>query len=226
MSRPGNEWGDPNFRDDGQPDSPLSERGRQKTKEFLQRQFQNPKLREQLSDLELILVSPLTRCLETFLYGVVPLLQKQKLQDIPVMAHPLLRERVYTTSDTGRPASYLAQEFPLVDFSSCPLDDPWWYVGSEIENGNENESTTEWRPHGHNQWYAVPGEPEDVFQERMQELDEWLGNRPEKTILIVTHWGVLRHLTNGTQFLNAEARVLEHSFCPVKRSSVVLVAHV
>ncbi len=216
MSQSGNQWGDPNFRDEGKPDSPLSERGRQKTKEFLERQFRQSKLLETLEDVELILVSPLTRCLETFHDGVEPILMETMEKDIPIIALPLLRERVYTASDTGRIASVLSCEFPSVDFSECPRDDPWWYIRGEEFNSND-----EWRPHGENQWYAVPGEPEDVFDERMKELDEWIGNRPEKTILIVTHWGVLRHLTNGIQFLNAEARILEHSFCPVKRTSVV-----
>jgi hypothetical protein len=55
----------------------------------------------------------------------------------------------------------------------------------------------------------------------MKTLDEWIANRPETTILLVTHWGVLRHLTEGMQFENAEAKVLVHSFCPVKRASTV-----
>lgn len=230
MSRPGNQWGDPNFRDDGKRDAPLSEAGRKETQEFLKQQFhQQTKLMEVLDEVELVIVSPLTRTLETLHYGVEPilmnhhhLLQKRRVggdgdkKNIPILAVPLLRERVYTTSDTGRPASLLAREFPTVDFSECPQDDrPWWYVGED------DSSWEEWRPHGENQWYGVRGEPETVFQERMKELDEWIGNRPEKTILMVAHWGVLRHLSDGTQFLNAEAKILEHSFCPIKKTSVV-----
>ena len=173
-------------------------------------------------DVELVIVSPLTRCLETFHYGVEPILldrfekRGRDAKDLPILAVPLLRERVYTTSDTGRPASLLAQNFPAVDFSECPPSDdhPWWYVG-------DDSSWEEWRPVGENQWYGVRGEPEAVFQKRMKELDEWIGQRPEKTILMVAHWGVLRHLTEGTQFLNAEAKILEHSFCPIKRTSIV-----
>jgi len=234
MSRPGNQWGDANFRDEGKPDSPLSETGRRNAEAFLKRQFQQqqPRLLEVLDEVELVLISPLTRCLETFQYGVEPILidRLQKTQGnhqkkVPILALPLLRERVYTTSDTGRAASVLARDFPTVDFSECPAEGPWWYTGSgDNDNDSRNDNhlqNEEWRPHDKNQWYGVPGEPPDVFAARMALLDEWIASRPETTILMVTHWGVLQHLTNGTQFVNAEAKLLEHSFCPVKRKSVV-----
>lgn len=53
----------------------------------------------------------------------------------------------------------------------------------------------EWRPHGDGQYYAVPGEPEASFERRMVEADEWISMRREKNILVVAHWGVLRHWT-------------------------------
>lgn len=202
MSEPGNQWGDANFKEDGKPDAPLSETGRKETRNFLNRQFASSSLLSKtIQEAELVIVSPLTRCLETFYYGVEPHLPRDK--KIPILAVPLLRERVYTTSDTGRVASDLAKEFPNVDFSELPQDDsPWWYTVAE------NEDWEEWRPHDKNQWYGVPGEPQDVFAERMKELDEWIANRPETTIVMVSHWGILRHLTDGTQFENAQAKVL------------------
>ena len=233
MSRPGNQWGDANFRDSGQPDAPLSETGRQHMQEFLRLQFQRQKSNElllqvALDQVELVIVSPLTRCLETYHYGIEPMLlersrMRHKKKNIPILALPLLRERVYTTSDTGRPVSQLKLEFPNVDFSECPSDDcPWWYVGANVD---DNDDWAEWRPHGENQWYAVRGEPEAVFQERMKSLDDWIGHRTEKTILVVSHWGVIRHLTNGVEFLNAEAKIIEHTFCPIttERTSSIMV---
>jgi broad specificity phosphatase PhoE len=249
MNLPGNQWGDPNFRDDGLSDSPLSEAGKQRTQTFLKEQLLVASsgccggedgggdssssssscsrlllLAQTLQRVELVAVSPLTRCLETVQYGVLPCLPRT----VPILAVPLLRERVYTTSDTGRPASHLAAAFPAVDFSALPQDDsPWWYHVAAATDGegecgdDEEENGTEWRPHGEHQWYGVPGEPEDVFEERMKALDDWIANRPERTLLLVTHWGVLRHLTDGTQFENAEAKVLVHRFCPVQRTSTI-----
>jgi len=128
---------------------------------------------------------------------------------VPVLAIPLLRERVYTASDTGRPSSILEKEFPSVNFEECKRQhDHWWYN----HQGNESDYE-EWRPYGDGQWYAVPGEPEVIFDARIKELDEWLSQRKETNILMVTHWGVLRHLTSGTDWQNAEAKLLEWNYC-------------
>jgi broad specificity phosphatase PhoE len=280
MNQPGNQWGDANFRDNGIPDAPLSEAGRQHTQTYLHEQFlasptgnhhnnnhdnnntHHNVLYQTLQEVELVIVSPLTRCLETYLYGVEPYLTRRRTSTttttmVPILAIPLLRERVYTTSDTGRCASILSREFPTVDFSWLPphtnhdnnndQDDDgqdhnhnnccWWYTGKNQtddndDSGNDRQESQrgdvekldedeEWRPHGQNQWYGVPGEPEEVFERRMKELDEWIGHRPEHTIMIISHWGVLQHLTNGMQFENAQAKVLVHSFCPVQGTSTI-----
>jgi hypothetical protein len=228
--------------------------------------------------VELVLVSPLTRCLQTYMYGVEPVLSKllggqdrgvvgdndnddnnskgnnningsdsdsdnppsRSSLPIPVMALPLLRERVYTASDTGRPISVLEKEFPSIDFSECHKsqsddqgsntdtnddddDDGWWYTGTKasqtagpLRDSKSNtdhhiieEGYEEWRPHGDGQWYAVPGEPEAVFDRRMEELKEWLFRRKETKILLVAHWGVLRYLGDGVQWKNSEAKIIQ-----------------
>ena len=171
MARPGNEWGSPTFRDDS---SLVDAR-------ILQDESPSP--------LELpidrILVSPLTRCLQTW--------EATGLTNVPVLAHPLLTERVYTASDTGRSVAELKQEFPDVDFSL--VEDEWWYTGSDHDD--------EWRPHGEDQWYAVPGEPEAVFDARMERLKEYLSAQDDR-LLLVTHWGVLRALTGNDDIPHAQ----------------------
>jgi broad specificity phosphatase PhoE len=220
MRQPGNQWGEPTFRDDGKMDAPLSKAGRQKTQEVLPQQLQT-EFSDFLDEVELVIISPLTRCLETYQYGAETELKHHiKNKGIPVLAVPLLCERVYTASDTGRPASTLTEEFPGVDFSECPSNadtKQWWY-------SDQYPESEEWRPHGQGQSYAVPGEPKEVFEKRMEHLDEWIWNRPERNILMVAHWGVLRHLTSGTEWQNAEAKMLEWSFCSIRNSTVV--AHV
>jgi broad specificity phosphatase PhoE len=240
MSQPGNEWGDTTFKDDPRlVDARLSETGITRTKQDLRDQLLHQQdLQSMLHDgkgIELILISPLTRCLETYTYGVEPVLKECFDDDnfydrIPVLATPLLRERVYTASDTGRPSSILEKEFPNINFEECKKkrqqyedeqegeekesdDHKWWYHGNS--DGRQEE---EWRPYGEGQWYAVPGEPECVFDERIKLLDEWLSRRKETNILMVTHWGVLRHLTSGTEWKNAEAKLLEWEYCSKSKS--------
>ncbi len=253
----GNRWGSPSFRDDPDLlDAPLSKNGIELTKTELPVQLlQQEKVKTYLmgnknetrnknkGGVELVVISPLTRCLQTYVYGVEPVLRElfndqngSILDDnhgedgngshswklpIPVLAHPLLRERVYTASDTGRPVSVLEEEFPSIDFSEChnshkkkQVDDGdhgakdiWWYTGLD-NNGTLEEGYEEWRPHGQGQWYAVPGEPEAVFEKRMEELKVWLFQRKETNILLVTHWGVLRYLSDGIKWKNSEAKIM------------------
>jgi hypothetical protein len=93
MSEPGNEWGDSTFYDDiALIDSPLSERGIHQVQTALPRQFHdNPKLLNLLQEAQLVVISPLTRCLQTYLYGVEPVLRQQKRKNsIPILAQSLL----------------------------------------------------------------------------------------------------------------------------------------
>lgn len=56
--------------------------------------------------MQLLVVSPLTRALQTasLAFGEQP--------GCPVLVEPLWRERLYLSSDVGRPGQQLAQEFP------------------------------------------------------------------------------------------------------------------
>ena len=76
-----------------------------------------------------------------------------------------------------------------IDWSLCEDAFPWWYVEKDEAN------YVEWRPYGEGQWYAVPGEPQHAFESRMEKLNQWLHQRPEKVILYVGHWAVLQHFT-------------------------------
>lgn len=175
-----NEWGGPGYNDyhGNLRDSPLSEVGISQAKA----------LTEQLDTVELVIVSPLTRCLETLYHSSL-------VKDTTtVLVLPQITERVYSLSETGRPKSDLMQEFPSSwDWSAVP-EDSWWYTGSE--------QSEEWRPHGDNQIYAVPGEPMHRFAERMEGFRHWLRTRPEQCILLVSHWGVIRHLSGGVEVSN------------------------
>jgi broad specificity phosphatase PhoE len=159
--------------------------------------------------VDLVLVSPLTRAQQTFQYGVLPALQQQRPNNLPpILAQPLSTERVYTASDTGRDTPSLKKEFPWVDWSFVEAlgDRPWWYTHEDEEDA---EGYQEWRPYGQGQWYAVPGEPADVFEKRMKQLEDWIAAREERTILLVVHWGVIQYLTGGYNAHNCEIKVLD-----------------
>mmetsp|Transcript_3642 Transcript_3642/g.7922 ORF Transcript_3642/g.7922 Transcript_3642/m.7922 type:complete len:382 (+) Transcript_3642:154-1299(+) len=184
-----------------------------------------------INEIELIACSPLSRALQTVEQALLPHIEPlapssqdtsssapQKLLDgtslppkrhVPVVALPLGRERVYLISDHGRPVSELSMQFPFCDFES-EIDktkgDSWWLVPKD-PNSND-EDYVEWRPNGEGQTYACLGELEVDFNQRMTDLYDWLSARPESTIGLVSHWGVIDWLI-GEDFENCEMRVVD-----------------
>mmetsp|Transcript_318 Transcript_318/g.447 ORF Transcript_318/g.447 Transcript_318/m.447 type:complete len:376 (+) Transcript_318:33-1160(+) len=234
MDTPGNRWGDDTFTDNATLiDSPLSEKGkiqakslREPLKDLLMNiQNENESLKDEDDGMKLLIVtSPLTRCIETLNIGVLPNIKSMDEINIitkstdevdgrknvtrRVIVQPLATERVYTASDTGRFVEELKDEFPHLDFHSCfqnTNDKTWWYAHND--NHDKSESYEEWRPFGKGQYYAVPGEPVHIFNQRMIELFRWIKSREEETILLVTHWAVIRFLT-GEEISNCGLKVL------------------
>lgn len=196
-------------------DSPLSPKGQEQARALdkvigTTHEHQRLLLRE----LELVVVSPLTRALETMELALLPHLRvagESVVARIPVIALPLAAERLYLISDIGRPVSQLEEKYvPVVDFESgmpagLSKDAPWWWQAPAAE-----EEYHEWRPMGQGQCYSCPGEPFETFEKRMMELCQWLLKRPEKTIAIVGHFGVFEWLLqdgqNEVKFGNCEMR--------------------
>jgi broad specificity phosphatase PhoE len=161
-----------------------------------------------IQELELVVVSPLTRALQTMelaLYDHV----KEQQRDIPIVALPLAAERVYLISDHGKSRTTLQQNYPFVDFdthfvgSSVEGNDPWYF----IPTAEQEQSYVEWRPNGQGQVYACLGEPQDVFDRRMSQLYHWLQSREEQCIVVVCHAGVIEWMTSGEILANCEVRI-------------------
>jgi broad specificity phosphatase PhoE len=175
-------------------DSPLSRIGRRQAQSLanIRPQF--------VETCELVVVSPLTRALQTYDIGLKPHFESL---DVPVIALPEAAERLYLISDVGKPVSQLRQEFDFVDFESEMLSkmsqehQPWWYRPPQREENTDIVDDfhfyhhVEWRPNGQGQKYAVPGEPEHAFDDRMMRLYSWLQARPESHITVVCHHGVI-----------------------------------
>lgn len=162
-------------------DSPLSPDGIKLVQRELARQppaFVN-------DEIDLVVVSPLKRALQTYDLGLRPHL---KHRDIPVVALPDAAERLYLISDVGSDVKQLQQEYPYVNFDLLSDEPTWWWTPPE------GGTYTEWRPVGKGQRYACPGEPAANFEARMQRLREWLQGRPEQKIVVVCHHGVIDFL--------------------------------
>jgi broad specificity phosphatase PhoE len=133
--------------------------------------------------VELVLVSPLTRALET----AVGLFRDHP--DAPAMRIvPLLRERVENSCDVGRAPTELASEFPALDFAH--LSSVWWHTDGEAD------------PRG------VCVEPDAVVRARVDEFRRSLSGYDQDVIAIVGHGTFLRHLT-GRALANCEVAELD-----------------
>merc|ERR1712046_174456 len=84
-----------------------------------------------LRSVELVVVSPLSRALDTAL-GAFPRSPPEPSPDCgraggpaPMLALALASERLDTACDIGQPRSQLEQQYPDVDFSE--VEEHWWH---------------------------------------------------------------------------------------------------
>lgn len=175
---------------------------------------------------ELVVASPLTRALQTAELAFGPLLD----EGVPCLALPLARERLFLSSDVGRPGAELSEEFPRWRDSLLALEDEWWLhrrggsssgessvSGSGSSDGDESDvapsrqkrrrrlKTPTPKPNP-----AVEEERDDDFAARIDALGEWLSARPERCVAVVSHWGVILEAT-GEEFENVQMRSFRRS---------------
>ena len=172
-----------------------------------------------VQELDLVVVSPLTRALQTFQIGLKPHLS----DTVPIIALPAASERVWLISDIGTSRSKLVKDYPYCDFEMAfqhqdggALVEEWWFGLDDREttkgllampSGVNSLTYTEWRPKDQRQEYACPGEPDEQFNARMVKLYRFLRDRPELTIAVICHWGVIDWML-GVDFENCELRVV------------------
>jgi broad specificity phosphatase PhoE len=121
-------WYSENFEDGALWDTRLSQAGVEQAKERHRQLLSDEDLQAQyyFNHIEVLLASPLTRALHTA--EIVFSHEETLLPNIPKLAHPLLAERLYLSSEVGRCSSELKKEFTDWDFSAVPAGQPWWYV--------------------------------------------------------------------------------------------------
>jgi broad specificity phosphatase PhoE len=151
-------------------DARLSARGREQVREARAALAAHP--------VELVLVSPLTRAIETAL-GLFDGHPASPSMEVV----PLLRERLENSCDVGRRPAELAAEFARLDFAHVP--DVWWHAEGEPDER------------------GICVEPDAAVHARVAAFRESLRARPHRTIAVVGHGTFLRYLT-GRPFANCE----------------------
>jgi len=144
-------------------DPPLNEVGVQQGKEVgsaFERAFAHG------LKVDAIVVSPLTRAIETAMQATGPL---WTAPDVPRLAVELARERFgKNICDKRKTRAELAQLFPNVDFASGLVDD------ADV-------------------WHSVERETPEHVRERVNELLKWILASPYKTVLVVGHSDYMSH---------------------------------
>ena len=107
-----------------------------------------------------IIASPYTRALQT----AAPLARRLGL---PVLVHPLVRERYAFACDIGSPRTRLAVAWPALDFSG--LDEVWWPANEEPASGAQARAA--------------------LFRGEMAALPHW------RDTVVVSHWGFILCMT-------------------------------
>jgi glucosyl-3-phosphoglycerate phosphatase len=125
--------------------------------------------------VDLVVVSPLTRAIETCL-GLFDPAQTR------IVVSPLHRERLGNSCDIGRHPNVLSFEYPMLDFGDC--SECWWHDGPKDARG-------------------VSIEPDEVVASRIAEFKKWLGRRPEQRVAVIGH-GTFFHRLTGRHFANCE----------------------
>jgi len=170
-------------------DPPLTDLGREQARDAA------VKLKEQNMKIELIVVSPLPRALQT---GLI-VLEEEIRNGVPVIAHPLATEQVTGSDDIGNSFAFLKKQYPQVDWSLMPDKEVWFWTPSPVNTIEEARA----------QFQANPqDEPWECVVARAASLEEWLAERPEKVIAVVAHGDLLEAMT-GSSLKNAQSFMME-----------------
>ena len=133
--------------------------------------------------VELVVVSPLTRALQTAvgLFGDHPATPRMLVDE-------RARERVENSCDVGRSPRQLAADFPSLEVTHLP--DVWWYADGVPDDR------------------GICVEPLEAVAARVAAFRTFLLARPEVVIAVVAHGTFFFHLT-GKNLANCEVTQFE-----------------
>jgi broad specificity phosphatase PhoE len=154
-------------------DAPLTIRGYHQCanlKQYLQQSSALTRL-----NIQLVVVSPLTRALETY-KEVFRWYVDEMGEQAKVIIDPRISEKVSSSGSKGTPTSVLKEKYPNFQFEN--LSENWWYHPSALSS-----SKSRW-------------EPEKNVVTRVRSFLKWISCRPESNILIIGHGHTFRTLTN------------------------------
>lgn len=125
-------------------------------------------------DIEQLIVSPMTRTLQT-----ASLIFED---NHPISINAVIREQLSHSCDVGSAPQQLMQEYPHLDFSH--LEECWWHNGEKNEHGFSIESR-------------------DLLEKRAEQFIDYLLANKTRSTAIVTH-GNFIHATTGIQPENCQ----------------------
>jgi broad specificity phosphatase PhoE len=166
-------------------DPALTKLGREQAQECSKQNILKiPLYGDKIERIELIVISPLLRTIQT---GEILLRSFLKNNpEVPIVLHPDVQETGSVPCDTG---SNLKK---VREFASN--------LGANVDFSLITNTSHEKKGRYEDTW--------PTLQERLNDFVQWLEQRNESRILIVSHHGVLLHLT-GNPFFNCECRSYE-----------------
>lgn len=195
-------------------DAPLTEAGVEQCLDLRRHLANRPSQGRPFTHFDLVIVSPLTRTLQTaqHIFGpprkpgvpsfLSPPFEDTSLPRPQILVREEARERWgYYSCDGRRNISEIMKEFPDFDFSAIEHDEDVFY-------------TREREPTAH-------------IKDRTIQFLEWLNKRPEKCIAVVTHSSFLRHLFMqfGGDQADTDKSILQRGTGNCELRSVVLCSH-
>lgn len=186
-------------------DAPLTQKGRDQCAE-------RRAAASALTGIELIIMSPLIRCLQTAHITFEDHLPGNTPRGVKWMAHEGVREELGTLlCNKRRPLSETERLFPGVDFTRLPCgeDDAMWenHVDKMAnEDGIPSRETTE-----------------DMSHRCYDFLVEFLRTRPEREMVVVGHSAWLLAMTNAVFDVGGDGGLIAPMFDQAELRSVELV---
>ncbi|KAJ5732874.1 phosphoglycerate mutase family protein-like protein [Penicillium manginii] len=149
-----------------------------------------------LQDVQAIVVSPLRRTIQTAAFVFAPELEKRQL---PIILAPDAQEISHLACDLGYDADVIKSHAPNLIAKAVPS-----YNAINLDATLVDES---W-----NLKKGINAPTLSAVRSRASRLRNWIYNRPEKHIALVTHGGFLHYLTedwNGYEKANGIGLVTE-----------------